>query len=90
MEWKDGKIVKAVIRSTLGGTLRLRLPNEMKLSGIALKEAVGENSNPFYQTEKIPAPIISDKATITLPQLKKTWLYDVETVACKTYTFVVL
>ena len=32
MEWKDGKLVKAVIRSTLGGNLRLRVPNELKLS----------------------------------------------------------
>ena len=31
MEWKDGKLVKAVIKSTLGGNLRLRVPNEMKL-----------------------------------------------------------
>jgi alpha-L-fucosidase 2 len=27
MEWKDGKVVKAVIKSTLGGNLRLRVPN---------------------------------------------------------------
>ena len=63
----------------------------MKLSdGSALKKADGENSNPFYQTEKIATPIISDKATITLPELKKTLLYDVPTVAGKTYTFVSL
>ena len=42
----------------------------------------------FYQVEKTPAPIISEKATITLPELKQTWLYDIETIAGKTYTFI--
>jgi alpha-L-fucosidase 2 len=33
MEWKDAKLVKVVIRSAIGGNLRLRVPNAMKLSG---------------------------------------------------------
>jgi alpha-L-fucosidase 2 len=91
MQWKDGILVKAVIKSTLGGNLRLRVANEMKLNaGAGLKKASGENSNTFYQTEKTATPIISDKATITLPQLKQTWLYDVPTTAGKTYSFVSL
>jgi len=80
MEWKDGKIVKAVIKSTLGGNLRLRVPNEMKLSnGARLKNAVGENSNSFYKTEAIRKPVISSKAIITPPVLKKTFVYDIPT-----------
>jgi len=91
MEWKDGKLIKAIIKSTLGGNLRLRVPNEMKLSnGNTLKKTSGENTNAFYQTEKTAKPIISEKATITLPQLKPTWLYDVPTIAGKTYTFISL
>jgi alpha-L-fucosidase 2 len=89
MEWKDGKVVKAVIKSTLGGNLRLRVPNEMKLStGGAVKKATGKNSNAFYQVEETPAPIISDKATITPLQLKETVVYDLPTGAGKTYTLV--
>src|SRR4051812_36540741 len=54
MEWKDGKLIKAIIKSNLGGNLRVRVPNEMKMSnGVVLKEAKGDNTNPFYQTEKI-------------------------------------
>jgi alpha-L-fucosidase 2 len=30
MEWKDAKLVKAVIKSNLGGNLRLRTPNAIK------------------------------------------------------------
>ena len=52
---------------------------------ILLKEAKGDNTNTFYQTEKIATPIISDKATITLPQLKQTWSYDIDTQAGKVY-----
>jgi alpha-L-fucosidase 2 len=89
IEWKDGKITKAIIRSTLGGNLRLRVTNEMKLSsGTNLKEAVGENSNPFYQTGKIAEPIISPKATITPPDLKKTFVYDIATTKGKIYTLI--
>lgn len=89
MEWKDAKLVKLVIKSNLGGNLRLRLPNEMKLNkGNALKVATGKNANPFYQTEEIPAPIISEKATIQPLELKTTQLYDMPTKKDKIYTLV--
>ena len=90
IEWKNGTLMKAVIKSNLGGNLRLRVPNEMTSDGSGLRKASGENTNPFYQTEKTATPIISDKATITLPLLKETWLYDVPTVMGKTYVFVSL
>ncbi len=90
MEWQDGKIIKAIIKSNLGGNLRLRVPNEIKLNdGSALKEATGDNANTFYQTEKNTTPVISENATITLPMLRTTWLYDVPTVAGKIYMFVI-
>jgi alpha-L-fucosidase 2 len=84
IEWKNGKLMKAVIKSNLGGKLRLRVSNEMASDGSSLGKASGENTNPFYQTQKTATPIISDKATITLPDLKATLLYDVPTVAGKT------
>ncbi len=84
------QVIKAIIKSNLGGNLRLRVPNEMKMNnGINLKEAKGDNTNIFYQTEKTTTPIISDKATITLPQLNATWLYDVNTQPGKIYSMVV-
>jgi alpha-L-fucosidase 2 len=75
---------------SLGGNLRLRLPNEMKLkNGRALKAALGANSNPFYQIEEIAAPLISDKAILLVPELKKTLLYDLKTIKGKTYTLMI-
>jgi alpha-L-fucosidase 2 len=90
MEWKDGKLVKLVVRSKLGGNLRLRVPNEMKLStGSSLKKATGNNINPFYAVEKTAAPIISEKAGKVSPELAPTFLYDLPTTAGKRYSFVI-
>jgi alpha-L-fucosidase 2 len=87
MEWKDANVVGVVIRSTLGGNLRLRVPNKMALSkGDALKIAVGKNPNVFYQIEETPEPVISARANITLPEQKETFLYDIPTERGKVYT----
>ncbi|MEO5891518.1 MAG: glycoside hydrolase family 95 protein [Ferruginibacter sp.] len=89
MQWRDSKLVKVVVRSNLGGNLRLRVPNALKLSGAAsLKKATGTNANLFYQTEETPAPIVSPKATNTPPELKETILYDLPTQSGKLYTLV--
>jgi len=89
MQWKNGKLVKAVIKSTLGGNLRLRVPNEMKINnGVALKKAMGENKNPFYYIEEITKPIISPKAMITMPALKESFMYDIPTQRGQVYTII--
>jgi len=89
MEWKDGKVIKAIIKSTLGGNLRLRVPNEMKLNnGNELKKAKGENKNPFYKVEEIARPVISPKAIIRPPEFTDTMLYDISTEKGKIYTLI--
>ena len=89
MEWKDAKVVKLIIKSILGGNLRLRTPNIIKLINGVLKDATGENSNPFYQVTATPDPIISSLAPVSTNDLKQTFLYDVPTIAGKTYTLVI-
>jgi alpha-L-fucosidase 2 len=72
--------VKLVVKSNLGGNLRLRTPNELKQSnGAKLKDAKGENLNPFYSLDETAKPIISEKASIKVPSLKETKLYDIST-----------
>jgi alpha-L-fucosidase 2 len=89
MEWKNGKLVKLVIRSHVGGNLRLRAPNPLQLpTGKSLVKATGQNRNPFYQVEETPEPLLSPRATITAPALKETWLYDLPTTAGATITLV--
>ena len=90
MQWKDAKLSNLVIRSTIGGNLRLRVPNKLKLNiNGSLKNAAGKNINPFFQLEQTATPIISSKAIVIKPQLKDTYLYDLPTQAGKTYTFII-
>ena len=88
MEWKDGKVVKAVLKSTIGGNLRLRLPNPMKTNPGVMKEAKGDNPNPLYAVEKTPDAIVSEEAGVKVPELKKTFVYDIKTQPNKVYTLI--
>ncbi|HEY0740463.1 MAG TPA: glycoside hydrolase family 95 protein [Chryseosolibacter sp.] len=89
MEWKDGKIVKVVIKSNLGGNLRLRVPGSVKFSdGKSLTVASGENNNAFFYVDETAKPIVSSKADVQLLNVRETLVYDIATAAGKTYTFV--
>ena len=89
IEWKDKKLTKLVVKSTIGGNLRMRVPNAMKINGIGkFKKAVGKNPNPFYEIDETPRPIVSPTANIARPQLKETFVYDMPTQAGKTYTLI--
>lgn len=78
MTWKDNNISKATIISKNGGNLRIR--SAVPLTGKDLKVAKGENKNPLFATptdvkQKINFPDKLEK----LPELKKTYLYDINT-----------
>ncbi|TLV01454.1 glycoside hydrolase family 95 protein [Dyadobacter luticola] len=87
MQWSGSKLTKVEIRSKLGGNLRLRVPNALKLAGGTLKNAAGDNPNAFYMTDKIATPVISSKASLEKATLKQTMLYDLLTQAGKVYAF---
>jgi len=89
MEWKEGKISRLVIRSTLGGKVRIRSYSPLKVEGNAIHmNATGENSNPFYQIPQIGKPLISPNAKLTSVTLRNTFLYDIETKPGEEYTLV--
>jgi alpha-L-fucosidase 2 len=86
LEWENGKIIKAIVKSTLGGNCRLRVPNELTgEGGIILKQAIGINPSPFYQTEEVATPVISEKAKLNKPNIPATILYDFQTKAGMVY-----
>ena len=87
MEWKNAKVVKLVVKSALGGNLRLRVPNPLKLANISLKPAAGENPNPFYKLVSTPDAVISAKARMESFDIKKTSLFDIATQPGKIYIF---
>ncbi|MET0466633.1 MAG: glycoside hydrolase family 95 protein [Chitinophagaceae bacterium] len=90
LQWKDGKLVKAVIRSNLGGNLRLRVPNAINsANGIALMPAKGININPYFAVEEVATAIVSPKVPKQEPQLKPTFIYDLPTRIGAVYTLIV-
>ncbi|GAB2808200.1 glycoside hydrolase family 95 protein [Ferruginibacter profundus] len=89
VKWKEGKLVKVIIRSLIGGNLRLRVPNELVLANGQLRPADGENNNPFYQVAATKDAVISSKAVLAAPDLKKTLLYDIPTIPGKTYSLMI-
>ena len=76
--WKDGKLVKASIKSTIGGTLRIR--SNVELSGNGLKPAEGDCPNKLLCSPDVKKPIVSPKAGEAAPNLPQYFVYDIETV----------
>ena len=87
MVWENGELVKLVVASAMGGNLRLRLPNTMKLKNGVIKVAEGENPNPYFTVEPVSDIIISKEASLSGISIKPTVLIDVETVKGGTYEF---
>ncbi|MFD2290296.1 glycoside hydrolase family 95-like protein [Mariniflexile gromovii] len=82
LEWKNGEVVKVVIKSTLGGNCRVRSYNELKLqNGKQLAIASAENTNSFYQVPEIKKPLVSDKANLQTFKVPSVYEYDVATEA---------
>ncbi len=88
LEWKGSKVVTLIIKSSSGGNLRLRVPNELNTRDGKLSNAIGTNINPFYVVDETPAPIIAQQASLEMPEVRKTFLYDISTEAGKQYTFI--
>lgn len=89
MTWKDGKLTSVVLKSTIGGNLRIRSSVALKTKdGTQLVKASGENKNRFYFVEETSAPVISSEANVELLELKETSLYDIQTKKGETYTLV--
>ncbi|MCK9159925.1 MAG: glycoside hydrolase family 95 protein [Bacteroidaceae bacterium] len=87
--WKKNKVQKITIKSNLGGNCRIRVPNEVVLTrGKAMKEATGNNSNPFFEIVKVKEPLVSAEAKLNPVALKRTYLYDLPTEVGKVYTII--
>jgi len=79
--WEKGQLKLLVVKSHLGGNLRLRLPRTWT-KGV---EAKGENPNPFFFVPEIGEPVVSSEAQIYLPQIRSTYLYDLKTEKGRRY-----
>ncbi|MDN3669366.1 glycoside hydrolase family 95 protein [Echinicola jeungdonensis] len=84
LSWKDNEVEKLIIKSYLGGNLRLRA--ETDLSGKGLNAADGENPNHFFDMPEVKKPLISEKAELNALDLPEYQEFDLATEAGKTYT----
>jgi alpha-L-fucosidase 2 len=86
LQWHNGKVVKLVIKSGMGGNLRLRTPNKINVTGVNSLPVTGTNPNPFFYTETVSRTIgnLQQSFDVALPA---TYLMDVPTQAGKYYNF---
>jgi alpha-L-fucosidase 2 len=88
--WQNGAVDRVVLRSSLGGNARLRVPNALVSSdGTPLPVATGENPNAFFATPIIKDPLISSSAELDDVTLAPTVSYDLPTEPAKAYELVV-
>ncbi len=84
MDWKNKVLNKAIIRSNIGGTLRIR--SYVPLKGKGLKQVNGkECSNSLFATTPIKQPLVAKGINAQSPKLQKVYEYDIETKPGKTY-----
>ena len=89
MTWKNSKLTRLVIHSELGGNCRIRSYEQLKITtnNTLVKEATGDNSNPFYEVAYIKEPLISPKANLLYPAPKNIFEFDIATKAGKELVF---
>ena len=87
IEWKDGKVSTVKVKSQLGGNLRLRSADALVMKGGSIAAADGMNPNPYFAVPEVAQPLVSPEAKLELVPVADTYIYDVPTVAGKTYVF---
>jgi alpha-L-fucosidase 2 len=86
LAWDKGKVTRVRITSRLGGNCRVRVHHSIAAAGsLKLREAQGDNPNPFYQTLPVKPPLVSNKTTPRQPTLAPSFVYDFPTEAGQTY-----
>jgi alpha-L-fucosidase 2 len=87
MTWKNNHIEKLIIKSTLGGNLRLRVTSQLQLNGRGLKPATSQNPNLFFATQQPRTPLISTVTRLGIDQQIDTPVFDVATEPGQEYIF---
>ena len=88
--WSEAKLRSAVVRSTIGGTLRLRSYVPLKIAkgpkGVQLSEAKGDCPNQLLAPASIKQPLQSKELkSLQLLPIRKVYEYDLETTAGQSY-----
>ena len=88
--WSESELRSAVVRSTIGGTLRLRSYVPLQLvkgpKGVTLNEAKGACPNQLLAPANIKQPLQSKELqSLSLLPIRKVYEYDLETTAGQVY-----
>jgi alpha-L-fucosidase 2 len=84
-QWSGGKLRTATIRSTIGGTMRLRSYTPLK--GDGLREATGACPNALMAPAAIRQPLRSPELKSTeSPNIPQVYEYDIDTTPGGVYT----
>lgn len=85
MEWHNGRLTHAAIKSLLGGNCRIRTRVPVTVNGKNIRPATGQNANPFYQLQTPGKTVVKDATKLPALQLGKVFEYDVPTAPGKVY-----
>lgn len=77
LQWRNGELTKATVKSFLGGNCRIRSYYPLKGKGLTVSN--GENSNKFFKVYEIQTPLNHAENQISAPTLKKVYEYDIAT-----------
>lgn len=86
LAWKDGRLAEVRICSTVGGNLRLRLKEGLKVKNEKLVAAHGANPNPLFAVYTMPVQQWKGDAYVALPENTRLpeHMYDISTQAGET------
>ena len=85
LAWDQGALVKARIRSTLGGVCRVRAYAPLAVAGADARAVTGPNPNPFYRTVDPGRPQIAAGAAIERTALQPSRTIEFPTEAGRSY-----
>ena len=83
MNWQQGQLYEATIKSNIGGTIRIR--SYVPLSGDGLTVAKGNCPNELLFSTPIEDAVVSTETKNCYPELKRVYEYDLSTVKGETY-----
>ncbi|MGN8068651.1 glycoside hydrolase family 95 protein [Mucilaginibacter sp. 22184] len=88
INWKKGKLTKALLKSNLGGNCRLRTPVPVKVIEVSSKRAVGTNKNILNIPPTKPIYQKVDDAKLADISFNKGYVIDFATEKGKSYTII--
>jgi alpha-L-fucosidase 2 len=93
MRWKEHRAESLIVRSNVGGILRLRISADenaaqtLYCTETPVRTAAGEYGNVFFAKQPVPQPLISSLANLTTAPLPSTQTLEIDTKAGNTYHF---